>query len=269
MISPDDFEAELRALGEALDVPSPPPADVARAVRARLARLGPSQDTERPEQAEPSDRPSARTGPSGGRGPVRRLGPGRPRWRWVTAGVAAFLVVLLGFTPQGKAAVAHVLRFAGVEIHVGEPGPLPSGVPRPLPGEKRVSLGEARKMAKFPVVVPAELGDPDDVRVIESGRVVSLLWPGVRLDAYDGVLSVVWRKDLGEPWPREVTIGSSPGWWIAGPHGLTYIPSGGGATETLERRAGPTLIWQRPEVAYRLEGPSDPARAQEIAESIR
>ncbi|MEV7970375.1 hypothetical protein AB0O34_30970 [Sphaerisporangium sp. NPDC088356] len=251
MNSPDDLEAELRALGEALDAPAPPPADVARAVRARL------------ERPEPSPSPSSgRVGRSG-------LGRGaRPRWRWVTAGVAAFLVVLLGFTPQGQAAVAHVLRFAGVEVHIGEPGPLPSGVPSPLPSEKRVSLDQARAMVKFPVLVPAELGDPDDVRVIDGGRVVSLFWPGVRLDTYDGVLSVVWRKDLGEPWPQEVTIGSSPGWWIAGPHGLTYLPGGGGATQTVERLAGPTLIWQRRTVAYRLEGPSDLPRAQKIAESI-
>ncbi|WP_424529058.1 hypothetical protein ACOZ38_05275 [Sphaerisporangium viridialbum] len=244
MNSPDDLEAELRALGEALGAPAPPPADVARAVRARLERPEPSPDAS----------------------PARRRGP---RWRWVTAGVAACLAVLLGFTPQGQAAVAHVLRFAGVEIHAGEPGPMPSGVPGPLPGEKRVSLDTARRTAKFPVLVPAELGDPDDVRVIEGGRVVSMFWPGVRLDAYDGVLSVVWRKDLGEPWPQEVLIGSSPGWWIAGPHGLTYIPRVGGTAQNLARRAGPTLIWQRPTVAYRLEGPSDLSRAQKIAESIR
>jgi hypothetical protein len=237
MNSPDDLEAELRALGEALDTPAAPsPADVARAVRARLEQ------------------------------PQRR---GLPRWRWVAAGVAVVLAALVGLTPQGQAAVAHILRFAGVEIHVGEPAPLPSGVPSPLPSETRVTLDKAREMVKFPVLVPAELGEPDDVRVSDGGRVLSMFWRGTRLDAYNGVLSVVWRKDLGGPWPEEVTIGSAPGWWIAGPHALTYIPSGGGATQTITRRAGPTLIWQKSGVGYRLEGPPDLSRSRKIAESLR
>ncbi|MGW2197958.1 hypothetical protein ACWCSH_37180, partial [Streptosporangium sp. NPDC001682] len=36
MTSSDDLEARLLDLGESLDVPSPHPAEVARAVRARL-----------------------------------------------------------------------------------------------------------------------------------------------------------------------------------------------------------------------------------------
>jgi hypothetical protein len=241
--SPDDLEAELLELGEALDFPAPPPADVARAVRARL------------ERPAPDPRPGVRW----------RL----PRWRWVTAGVAILVAVLVGLTPQGQAAVAHILRFAGVEIHVGEPGPLPSGAPSPLPSETRVTLDRAREMVKFPILVPAQLGQPGDVRVSDGGRVVSMFWPGVRLDTYDGLLEVVWRKDLGEPWPEQVTISSAPGWWIAGPHGLTYFPSGAGASRPLVRRAEPTLIWQRSQVGYRLEGPSDLDRARKIAESLR
>ncbi|MFC4590578.1 hypothetical protein [Sphaerisporangium corydalis] len=268
MNSPDDFEAELLALGEALDLPAPPPSDVARAVRARLEEAGPVSD------AAPSHGPVSDAAPS--RGPLGRgwWRPGSerrrvPRWRWITTGVAAVLVALVGLTPQGQAAVAHVLRFAGIEIHIDEPGPLPTGMPRPLPGETRVSLSKARETAGFPIMVPAELGEPRDVRVADGGRVVSLFWPGVRMDAYNGVLEVVWRKDLGEPWPEQVTVGSSPGWWITGPHGLTYIPSSGGETETVERVAGPTLIWQRSVVGYRLEGVADPARAKKIAESLR
>ncbi|GAA3842416.1 hypothetical protein GCM10022226_76370 [Sphaerisporangium flaviroseum] len=247
MNSPDDLEAELRALGEALETPAPPPAAVAASVRARLERpqTVPEPAARRPEPAA------------------------RQRRRWVATGIAALLAALLGFTPQGQAAVAQVLRFAGIEIHVGEPEPVPSGVPSPLPGEKHVALDQARETVKFPFLVPAKLGEPDDVRVSDGGRVVSLFWPGVRLDAYDGLLDVVWRKDLGEPWPENVQIGSSPGWWVSGPHSLTYLPSGGGTSESLQRRAESTLIWQREGVGYRLEGPTDVLRAREIAESLR
>ncbi len=64
-------------------------------------------------------------------------------------------MVLVAATPQGRAAVAEVLRFAGVEIEVGTSEPLPSGSPSPLPSETSAALAEARRMVAFPLVVPA------------------------------------------------------------------------------------------------------------------
>lgn len=189
----------------------------------------------------------------------------RPTPRVAAAAVAVLMAVLLGVTPQGRAAVVSVLRFAGVEIHVGGAGPLPTGVPSPLPGERRVTLEEARRAVRFPVLVPSALGAPADVRVADGGRVVTLLWPGVRLDEYDGTLGVVWRKELGEPWPDQVS--AVGGWWIRQPHGVSYMPSGGG-TPRQERVAGPTLIWQHNLVGLRLEGP-DLEEAVRIARSVK
>lgn len=263
--SPDGLEARLRALGEALDTPAPVPGDVARAVRARLEQADPPPRTAAAPARRWRDRWGAAARGRGRAEPWSRW----PRWRWVGTGIAVFLLLMLGLTPPGQAAVAYILRFAGIELHLGEPGPPPSGVPSPLPGETRVPLGRAREMVRFPVLVPAELGDPGEVRVSDGGRVLSMFWPGARLDAFDGTLDVVFRKDLGEPWPERVTVGPAPGWWIAGPHGLTYIPGGGGPSRTVERRAGPTLAWQRGVVGYRLEGPSDLARATRIAASLR
>ncbi|MFF5212923.1 hypothetical protein [Streptosporangium sp. NPDC000396] len=246
MTSPDDLEARLLALGESLDVSAPPPAEVARAVRARLEALS-AED--RPLAAAP--RPIAR------------------RWRRAIASAVAITVALfLGATPVGRAAVVEILRFAGVELKIGGPGPLPSGAPEPLPGERRVTLEQAREQVAFPVSVPAELGDPQDVRVSDGGRVVSLLWPGVRLDEYDGRLEVVFRKDLGPPWPVEVSLGTSQAWWIPAAHGLTYLPRGGRAPIPL-RLAGPTLIWQRGQTGLRLEGVGDLRRGLEVARSLR
>ncbi|MEW9528910.1 hypothetical protein [Microbispora sp. NPDC049125] len=235
---PDELESELLALGESLRTPVPPPADVARAVRARL-------------EGEPSPRVPSRWA--------------RPSRRRIAAVVAVFLAVLLGATPQGRAAVESVLRFAGVEIHVGGPGPLPTGVPAPLPGERRVTLDEARRAVRFTVAVPSALGEPADVRVADGGRVVTLLWPGIRLDEFDGTLSVVFRKEMGEPWPEEI---SSPhGWWISRPHGVSYVPADSGALQELGV-AGPTLIWQNGTTGMRLEG-TDQQEALRIARSVR
>jgi hypothetical protein len=286
MGSPDELETCLRALGEQLGPPAPLPADVARAVRARL-ESDPEVAGRRPEPEGPvSLRPEGSVfpvpgmaGPEGSPSPSEVPGvvdaPGERGWwrarrRWIAAGVAVVLAVLLGLTPQGQAAVERVLRFAGVEFHIGNPEPLPSGVPSPLPGETRVTLAEARETAPFPFLVPAALGEPADVRVSEGGRLVSMIWPGgIRLDAFNGVVDVLFRKDLGPPYPEQVSVGASTGWWIQAPHGLTYLPRDGVGAKDLARVAGPTLVWKRDLAGYRLEGVPEESRAREIGESLR
>ncbi|WP_051753462.1 hypothetical protein [Streptosporangium amethystogenes] len=257
MTSSDDLEARLLDLGEFLDVPSPPPDEVARAVRARLEVPAP-------------EAPAV----TGGRGVLRRgwgtlRAGGRARRRAVVAAVAILVALFLGATPAGRAAVVEILRFAGVELRIGDPGPLPSWAPQPLPGERRVTLEQAGGQVAFPIAVPTALGEPDEVRVSDSGRVVSLLWPGLRLDEYDGGLLPVYRKELGPPWPMETRVGDAEAQWIPAHHGLTYLPRGGGETEARPRAAGPTLIWRRGQVGLRLEGPGDIGRALEIARSVR
>lgn len=233
----DDLEAELLALGEALDVPAPPPpADVAAAVRTRL---------ETPV-------------------PVRRR---RRRWRLVTA-IVLVVIAITAATPQGRAAVAQILRYAGIELSIGGERSTPPATPQPIPGERGSSLQEARKLAKFPIKVPAELGEPTEVRVSDGGRVVSMLWPqGVRLDQYNGQLELVFRKELGPPWPEEVMVGQVRGWWISDKHQLDYLPGDGSKVRL--RVAGPTLAWHDGPVGLRLEGVTDLTRALRIANSMR
>ncbi|GAA4179821.1 hypothetical protein GCM10022252_01820 [Streptosporangium oxazolinicum] len=282
MTSPDDLEARLLALGESLDVPSPPPADVARSVRARLEpRLAPETPAPAPGSPVPapgSPAPETRVPEApavpGAPGALRRAWEalrdgGRARRRAVVAVVAILVALFLGATPAGRAAVAEILRFAGVELRIGGPGPLPSGVPQPLPGERRVTLERAREQVAFPISIPAALGDPAEVRVSDGGRVVSLFWPGLRLDEYDGGLQLVFRKDLGPPWPEETGVGAAEAQWIPAHHGLTYLPRGGGEAAVRPRPAGPTLIWQRGRVGLRLEGVEELGPALEIARSVR
>ncbi|GAA3443983.1 hypothetical protein [Planomonospora venezuelensis] len=268
--SSDELESRLLALGDSVEVPCPPPADVARAVRARLEALPARSPQEEAPGADPagparrSRRPRALL-PA----PPGRARPAASRRRRAAAAVVVVLTALFfGATPAGRAAVVQILRLAGVELRIGDPGPLPSGMPAPLPGEERTTLEEARERAAFPIAVPAELGEPGDVRVGDGGRVVSLLWPGVRLDQYDGTLEVVYRKDLGPPWPEEADVDGSQGTWIPAHHGLSYLPREGGAP-VAARIAGPTLVWQRRLVGLRLEGVTDRARAVQIARSLR
>ena len=56
-----------------------------------------------------------------------------------------------------------------------------------------MSLEQARSAASFPVVVPADLGDPDRVTVTPDGRLVTMEWSSetgrlIRLDQIGGSL---------------------------------------------------------------------------------
>ncbi|GAA4530538.1 MULTISPECIES: hypothetical protein [Nonomuraea] len=232
----DDIEAELRALAGSLDVPAPPPEQVAAAVRTRL---------EAPR-------------------PVKR----RRRWRIVAVAVVA-LVAVTAATPQGRQAVTAILRYAGIELRLGGDTPAPVPTPAPLPGEREVPPDEVAGQVAFPVRTLAALGEPERVTVADGGRVVSMFWPdGIRLDQFDGRMDPFFFKRLGPPFPDEVEVDGVTGFWLPGSHPLGYITREGGGEVPL-RQAGPTLIWQAGDVGHRLEGAPSMARAAELAGSLR
>ncbi|RSN01809.1 hypothetical protein DMB42_37170 [Nonomuraea sp. WAC 01424] len=250
----DDLETELTALGGLLDLPSPPPADVAAAVRARL------------ETSPPEGESVTRLPAPGRRKDVRRTR--RARWKIVAAVVIAVGAVTAA-TPQGRAAVARVLRFAGIELELGDRPPTPVRTTANLPGEHTVAPGDLPALVRFKVGTPTELGAPDHATVSDQGRVVSLFWPGgVRLDQFQGGVDPFFFKKLGPPWPEYVQVNQAQGWWIPGAHPLGYIQRTDGSPIPL-RQAAPTLIWQRDTITYRLEGAGTKERAIQIAESLR
>jgi hypothetical protein len=244
-------EAELRAVGRELDVP--PATDLTMSVRQRLE------------------------GSAGRRRHVPALGTGAFRrqllWRAALVVVAALLAVLVA-TPQGRAVVSQVLRFAGIELRQ-EPGPLPS--PRSsasLPSERRMSLDKARHQVSFPILAPAALGPPSEVVVSDGGRVVSLVYlrtpyGQVRLDEFAGHLDEVYfRKIVYSGSVTEVEVNGLKGLWIKGPHELVYITRDGySATASARLTTGNTLIWGTRQVALRLEGNFGKTAALTIASS--
>jgi hypothetical protein len=104
-------------------------------------------------------------------------------------------------TPQGRAVIVHVFRFAGVEFRQ-EPGPVRSPAPSAaLPGERQMSLEKARHQASFPILVPAALGRPGAVVVSDGGRVVSLVYDRtrygqVRMDEFAGHLDQIYFEKI-------------------------------------------------------------------------
>lgn len=247
-----ELESELRALSPRLKVP--PAGDVTAAVRQRLET----------QQAR-------------GRRRIPGTGLLRLRRRWRVAVIAATaLLLLLAATPQGRAAIGHVLRFDGIELHQAPgPAPAPSGSAS-LPGSRRMSLNQARHQAGFPVLVPASLGQPSEVVVSDGGRVVSLIYGRtpygqVRLDEFDGHLDpILFRKFVMLSNVTEVLVNGDKGLWITGPQELLYIRRDGTpAAASAELTAGNTLIWGTSRVAVRMEGSFGKAAALAIAGSAR
>jgi hypothetical protein len=171
------------------------------------------------------------------------------------------IVLALIGTAQGRAAVSHVLRFAGIELRQG---PAPVRSPRSsasLPGEQRMSLDQARRNVSFPILVPASLGRPGQVEVSDSGRVVSLIYVRtpygqVRMDEFAGQIDQIYfEKFLHSADVSEVRVNGTRGLWIKGPHELLYIGRDGmQAAAPARLTTGSTLIWGTQQIAVRLEG---------------
>lgn len=247
-----DLEAELRALGRVVELPPAP--ELAETVRSRIEQ----QDNRR------------RAAGSSGSGLARLR---RPAWRAAVVIVAALLALLVA-TPQGRAVITHVFRFSGIEL---SQQPTPTASPHPsgtLPGRQRVSLQQARQQVAFAILVPDELGRPDDVVVADHGRVATLVWHDtpygeVRMDEFDGhVTPVYFKKLVYADSVAKTTVSGRKALWIKGPHEISYVDRQG-ETDTASARLtrGNTLIWSSPRVAMRLEGRFDQHDARTIAGS--
>jgi hypothetical protein len=233
-----DIERELRALADTVVVPDPP--DVRAAVRARIATPA---------------------------GPARSTRP-----RWIAAIVVALLATGLVASPQARAAVGDVLRFAGVDVQWGSDADDAPRVPEsPLPGAEPASLVAAREQAAFEIGVPSLLGPPDRVVVADRARVVSLLYDGpdgrIRLDEFDGRLEPIFYKTVDHSAMR-TPVNGNDGWWLSGPHSVRYVDRDGVVHNETARLAASTLIWVSGAVSYRLEADVERDEAVRIAESI-
>jgi hypothetical protein len=246
-----ELESELRAASRAVAVPPAP--DLTRAVRQRL---------ETPARRR---RHLPALGTAGSR---RRLG-----WRAAIVGLVTIAVLLIA-TPQGRAAITGVLRFAGVELRQG-PAPSPRRKAS-LPGERRMTLAQARRRAHFPILVPAALGNPAQVAVSDGGRVVSLIYARtahgqLRLDEFAGHLdTLMFEKFIQFSHVTRVRVDGGTGLWLTGPHGLIYVNAEGMPVSASARMTtGNTLIWGTGRVVLRLEGRLGKAAALAIAGTAR
>jgi hypothetical protein len=160
-----------------------------------------------------------------------------------------------------------------VEIHENSPAPTTPSVDPPLPGERDVSLAQARAEAGFPLRTPGELGEPTTVRLIDGARVVSMAFASphgaVRVDQFDGDLAPMFSKFAAQDDVRHVTVSGLPAVWVDRPHVVLYVGADGQMRQESARLAGSTLIWEADGVTYRVEGDLTEEQAVAVAESLR
>jgi hypothetical protein len=278
-VSDRELEQALRDLGGHLDLPATPPLAAHVAARLRAAPEGPAP-------AAPRRRPL------GGRPLARRL---------AVAGLAVVLLAaaVLVLSPATREAVADLLGLRGIKIQLGGPptsttgGPAsattePGGVGGSLGLGRGASLPQARAAVKFRVQVPTAAGfqhpdavyaDPDHPA---DGRVdlVYRARPGLPASPYTqaGLLITQFRASVDELYMKKlsqgtqvefVTVAGAPGYWLPQPHDLSYLDRSGAYQQEQSRLAGATLIWQRGDVTFRLEGQVSREQAIRIAGSMR
>lgn len=220
--------------------------------------------------------------------PARRSGPRRTltrlaeqlrrRRRWATAVAVALLLALLAVSPAG-ARIAQWLGIGAVQVvpvPTDRTVPTAPADPADADGFTEVTLEQARALAPFPLVVPAELGPPPRAFLGPDRTVVSMVWPAgdptapgtpVRLDQVAG------RPDYAvvKKYVDDIdftTVGGADAFWLRQPHPLVYIDATGTGHTQRTRIAGPTLIWTDGSVTLRLEGFAAKDRAMQVARSV-
>jgi hypothetical protein len=203
----------------------------------------------------------------------------------------------MALSPGARHAVAGWLGLRGVKITVTPSPTLSSPTPSPTPTSlgsgldlgKRVTLAEVQGLVPFTIVVPAELGAPDEV-YLKTGFVqdqVILLYrarPGLPAGRFTGagLLFTEFQAHvdtdfvegkilfLGATSVEPITVKGSPGYWIEGqPHEIQYFDPSGRQVPDQTRLAGNVLLWQQGDVTFRIEADIGMAEAIRIAESAR
>jgi hypothetical protein len=252
-----ELEQALVRLGTDLEFPETP--DVAGAVRRRLA--------ERPRR--------------------RRL----PLLERRTLAVAfALFVVAVGLAmavPPARTAILEFLHLRGATVHRVETLPqAPDRLATPLELGRRTSLETADRRARFAVLVPEELGDPEAVYYSDlvPGGKVSLVYrprdglPASRFTSV-GALVTEFRGDLAPElvdklvdqttrFERLSVNGFDAVWLEGGPHVVMFRTPNGEIGDDRVRLAGNTLLVQHGRVLVRIEGTMTRDRAVALAESL-
>ena len=212
------------------------------------------------------------------------------RWAMAAAVAVVVLAALLAYTPSRDV----IADWLNLHTRLQRVNTLPTPSPHaPGPLGERLGLGgrstipDARTQVTWKVLVPASLGDPDEVYVPYTGppdREVTLVYaarPGIPTSGQTGVAVLIteargkinsqfFGKIIGPGTTlEEVTVGGHRGLWIAGePHDVYFIDSTGMVQGETLRLATNTLLLDFDGTLVRIEGNLTRAQALQIAESL-
>jgi len=210
-------------------------------------------------------------------------GARRRRVRLVLLAAALALALVGG----GAVAATPALRGAVVQWVPAVPSPSPSptsgsgGVGADLRlGHRYASVADAERAAGFRALVPAALGQPDEVWYGDSTGVIALLY-GPRGDLPPSsdrrIGALVMEAAASDSAPAfvkvagpsttisQVTVAGGPGEWITGaPHGVSFPVGPDGRTDSF-RLAGNVLIWNQAGLVLRIESGLDERGALRVA----
>lgn len=218
-----------------------------------------------------------------------RLALNRSTLAPVGATLAVILVAAFLLTPDLAARAAEILGLPGAQIFrvSTTPSPMPTtGAFVTFPGQRATSVGEASRLAGFPVREPAALGAADEIYVETAPVRVTLVYrtrQGMPLTALPGISALVVEfrgtldaPVLGKAIGPDTTLEAVPlssgnaAYWLAGqPHQFFYRDAAGNMQPETLRLAGNTLLWEAGGVTYRLEAQVSREEAVRIASTLR
>jgi hypothetical protein len=192
---------------------------------------------------------------------------GGSRWRRWMAALGAMLGALgvtVAVSAPVRAGLMDIFGFGGIEVHTG-PGPAPAASPT-LPGEHATDLAAAQAEVGFRIRVPSALGEPESITVAD-GRVVSLHYPGVRIDQFTGSPRGMWEK-YSEAAAQHTTVDGNEALWFDGPVTLVYVDAHGAEHTSQARRTDSSLVWMDGGLMFRIGGVRPLDAALTIARSM-
>jgi len=268
-----DLERRLEDLGRHLDYPGA--ANLAAAVGRRARQAGAPRPFWRRALLAPV--------------------PGRSAWPSTLLAAAAIAVVVIAALvafPPSRDAIAGFLGLRGLIVQrvplTPSAGPSNTGpLGRRLALGNEVTLAQARAAVPYPVLLPASLGEPDQVYLLNpsSRQAVALVYlprAGLPESAHTGVgllliefpgklQSAFMEKMLGpDATLEQVSVDRQPGFWVSGsPHGFLYLDQKGEVVDDTYRLAGNTLIWNQGSLLLRIEADIGKEQALAVAASLR
>jgi len=200
----------------------------------------------------------------------------RPAWQAVVATAVAFALLLTGVlaaSPGARHAVAGWFGLRGVHIVVT---PTPPSSPQVqtlghgLDLGRRTTLAEAQRHLGAKILLPAGLGQPDEVYVRDfsiSGAEAFLVYRerpglpkacatgvGLLLGEFSGdISSEGMEKFTAGAKLRVVRVNGTNGFWIEQGHAVGYVDRNGQMVSDELRLAGNVLVWEQGGLTLRIE----------------